>query len=71
MWANKEYYNGLSVLPYDGGSYKQTPFEDCTKETYDKLIQNLHDIDLTKVVEMQDNTVLGDNIACGGAGCEI
>ena len=72
MWANKEYYNGLSVLPYDGGSYKQTPFEDCTKETYDKLIQNLHDIDLTKVVEMQDNTVLGDNIACGGPnGCEI
>lgn len=53
------------------GSYKQTPFEDCTKETYDKLIQNLQDIDLTKVVEMQDNTVLADNIACGGAGCEI
>lgn len=71
MWVNKDYYNGLSVLPFDGGTYKQTPFEDCTKETYEKLVQNLHDIDLTKVVEMQDNTSLGDNIACGGAGCEI
>lgn len=71
MWANKDYYNGLSVLPYDGGTYKQTPFEDCTKETYDKLMSTLKDVDLSKIVEMQDNTVLGDNIACGGAGCEI
>lgn len=71
MWVNKDYYNGLSVLPFDGGTYKQTPFEDCTKELYEKLVQNLHDIDLTKVVEMQDNTSLGDNVACGGAGCEI
>ena len=71
MWVNKDYYNGLSVLPYDGGTYKQTPFEDCTKEVYDNLINTLKDIDLTKVVEMQDNTAFGDNIACGGAGCEI
>ena len=71
MWVNKEYYNGLSVLPYDGGTYKQTPFEDCTKETYDKLMETLKDVDLTKVVELQDDTILGDNIACGSAGCEI
>jgi len=72
MWVNKEYYNGLSVLPYDGGTYKQTPFEDCNKETYEKLMETLSDIDLTKVVEMQDNTAFGDNIACGGPnGCEI
>lgn len=71
MWANKDYYNGLSVLPYDGGTYKQTPFEDCTEEMYNKLIETLKDVDLTKVVEIQDNTALGDNIACGGAGCEI
>ena len=72
MWANKDYYNGLSVLPYDGGSYKQMPFSDCTKEEYEKLMETLKDVDLSKIVEMQDNTVLGDNIACGGPnGCEI
>jgi ribonucleoside-diphosphate reductase alpha chain len=31
MWSNREHYNGLSVLPYDGGTYKQAPFEDCTE----------------------------------------
>lgn len=72
MWVNKEYYNGLSVLPFDGGTYKQTPFEDCTEEVYNKMMETLKDVDLTKVVEIQDNTAFGDNIACGGPnGCEI
>ncbi len=35
MWENRDFYNGLSVLPYDGGSYIQAPFEDCTEEEYD------------------------------------
>ncbi len=71
MWVNKDYYNGLSVLPYNGGTYKQTPFEDCTKETYDKLMETLKDIDLSKVIEVNDTTNLKDQAACSGAGCEI
>jgi ribonucleoside-triphosphate reductase len=71
MWANKEYYNGLSVLPYDGGTYKQTPFEDCSKEVYEKMMLTLKDVDLSKVVEVADATNFGESVACGGAGCEI
>lgn len=72
MWVNKDNYNGLSVLPYNGGTYKQTPFEDCSKETYEQMMSTLKYVDLSKVVEMQDNTAFGDNIACGGPnGCEI
>jgi ribonucleoside-diphosphate reductase alpha chain len=71
MWANKEYYNGLSVLPYHGGTYKQTPFEDCTKEVYEKMMSTLHDVDLSKVIEVQDNTNFSDSAACGGGNCEV
>jgi ribonucleoside-diphosphate reductase alpha chain len=71
MWANKEYYNGLSVLPYNGGTYKQTPFEDCTKEVYEQMMSTLKDVDLSKVVEIQDNTNFTDSAACGGGNCEI
>lgn len=71
MWANKEYYNGLSVLPYDGGTYKQTPFEDCTKEQYEEMMATLKNVDLSKVVEIVDATNFGESVACGGAGCEI
>ena len=38
MWENKRNYNGLSVLPYSDHSYKQAPFEDCTKEEYESLL---------------------------------
>jgi len=71
MWANKEYYNGLSVLPYHGGTYKQTPFEDCTKEVYEQMMSTLHNVDLSKVIEVQDNTNFSDSQACGGGNCEI
>jgi ribonucleoside-diphosphate reductase alpha chain len=71
MWANKEYYNGLSVLPYHGGTYKQTPFEDCTEEIYEEMMSKLKNVDLTKIVEINDNTNFGDSAACGGGNCEV
>jgi ribonucleoside-triphosphate reductase len=71
MWNNRDYFNGLSVLPFDGGTYIQAPFENITKEQYDKLAKHLTNIDLTKVVEIEDNTTLVDELACAGDNCEI
>ena len=71
MWENKEYYNGLSVLPYDGGTYIQAPFSDCTKEEYEKLMKSLNDVDLSKIVELDDETDLSGEVACAGGACEI
>lgn len=71
MWNNREDYNGISVLPYDGGTYQQTPFEDITEDEYNKLSQFLTDIDLSKVKEKEDNTDLAGEAACVGGQCEI
>ncbi len=71
MWENRSCYNGLSVLPFDGGSYKQAPFEKCTKATYEEMYKKLENVDLTKVVEMEDNTDLKGELACSGGQCEI
>lgn len=71
MWENKDFYNGLSVLPYDNGSYKQAPFEDITEEEYLKLSSSLTNIDLTKVIEIEDNTNLSGEAACAGGACEV
>ena len=71
MWENKDTFNGLSVLPYFGGSYTQAPFEDITEEQFNELASHLHAIDLTKVIELQDNTDLTDQAACAGGACEI
>jgi len=71
MWENREVYNGLSVLPYDGGTYVQAPFEDITEEEYYKLESTLHSIDLSKIVEESDETNLTGELACAGDACEI
>jgi ribonucleoside-triphosphate reductase len=71
MWENRNHYNGLSVLPHDGGSYTQAPFEDITKERYDELMKPLADVDLTNVIEIDDNTNLSGELACAGGSCEI
>jgi ribonucleoside-diphosphate reductase alpha chain len=71
MWENREYYNGLSVLPYDGHTYVQAPFQSCTEEKYNEMVSHLHAIDLTKVIEFDDETNLMDQAACAGGVCEI
>jgi len=71
MWDNRETYNGLSVLPFFGGSYQQAPFEDITEEEYNKRIASVQEIDLTKVIEMDDNVDFGQVAACAGGACEI
>jgi ribonucleoside-triphosphate reductase len=71
MWRNREVYNGLSVLPYFGGSYVQAPFEDISKEEYEKRIATLHTLDLTKVTELDDTVEFGQVAACAGGACEI
>jgi ribonucleoside-diphosphate reductase alpha chain len=71
MWENREVYNGLSVLPFFGGSYKQAPFEDITEEEYNVRISSVQEIDLTKVIEADDNVDFGQVAACAGGACEI
>ena len=71
MWENRSSYNGLSVLPYDGGTYTQAPFEDCSKETYEAMMASLGNIDLTLVTEEEDNTDLKGEAACAGGACEV
>lgn len=69
MWKNKEFYNGLSVLPFDGGSYIQPPFQTITEEEYNERVSSLHNIDLTKVIEADDMVSFSQVAACAGGLC--
>ena len=71
FWENRDFYNGLSVLPYSDHTYVQSPFEDCTKEEYERLFESLTNLDLSKVVELDDETDLSGELACSGNSCEI
>ena len=71
MWENRNHYNGLSVLPYNGGTYTQAPFEDIDEAKFIEMSKVLSNVDLTKVVELDDNTDLSGELACAGGNCEV
>ena len=71
MWDNKKFYNGLSVLPYDGGTYTQAPFEDIEEAKYDRMMDSLTKVDLSEIIESEDETDLKGELACAGGACEI
>lgn len=73
MWENRDFYNGISVLPYFGAeAYPQLPFEDITKEKYEEMLPLLEGIDISKVFESDGSSVdLAAELACSGGGCEI
>ena len=71
MWENRGTYNGLSVLPHSDHTYVQAPFEDCDELTYERMMKSLLAVDLTNIVETQDDTDLQGELACAGGACEI
>lgn len=71
MYNNMDNYNGISVLPYDNGTYVQAPFENISKERFEFLEPFIKNIDLTKIIEVEDNTNLVNEVACAGGQCEI
>lgn len=71
MWDNKDFYNGLSVIPYNNGSYVQAPFEDISEKEYKERIKTLKSIDLSLVFETDDNVSFTQIAACAGNQCEI
>jgi ribonucleoside-diphosphate reductase alpha chain len=71
MWKNKASYNGLSVLPFDAGNYRQAPFEDISKEKFLELEKSLKAVDLKNVYEAADETDHKAEAACAGGACQI
>lgn len=66
--------SGVSFLPYDGGTYQQAPYQECSKEDYEALLEKSPtSIDWSKLgeYEAEDNTSGMQSLACSSDGCEI
>jgi ribonucleoside-diphosphate reductase alpha chain len=71
LWRDRFQYAAVSLLPFSDTIYQQAPFEDCTKETFEKYNKMIKEVDLTKVLEMEDNTNRAEQLACSSGVCEI
>jgi len=71
IFSQRENLSGISMLPYDNGTYQQAPFEECSEEEFNRLSIFIKEVDLNKVMEQEDLTDLVGEVACGGGGCEV
>ena len=71
LWNNRTKYAAVSLLPFSDAVYEQAPFEECAKEQYVEMSKKVKNIDLSKVIELEDNTDRIKQIACSGGACEI
>lgn len=71
VWDHREEFTAISFFPEDLGTHIQTPFEEINKETYEKMLKPLSQLDLTQIEESDDITSLKENVACAGGACEI
>jgi ribonucleoside-triphosphate reductase len=74
VYAHFDEISGISFLPHSDHSYRQAPYQDCTKEEYERLnksMPNNFDWSLLKDYEKTDSTVGTQTFACSGDKCEL
>jgi len=71
VWNHFDELSGISFLPHSDHSYKQAPYQDCSKEEYEALKKITPEVDFEELVEVDDNTTAAQTLACTAGGCEI
>ena len=72
VWRHFDEVSGVSFLPHDGGTYRQAPYEECSKEDYEALLAKMPThIDWDSLKEEEDNVKGAQELACSAGSCEI
>jgi ribonucleoside-diphosphate reductase alpha chain len=74
VYENFDTLSGISFLPEDLGTYKQAPYQTCTKEQYEELLAKMpKELDWSKFAsyEQDDNTTSAQQLACISGICEL
>ena len=72
VWNHFDEITGVSFLPYDGGTYRQAPYEEIDQYTYHDMVAKLPvSIDWESFIENTDNVEGSQTLACTAGGCEI
>ena len=74
VYENFDVMSGVSFLPHSDHSYKQAPYQEVDKKTYQEWLtktpRNINWMDLTKY-EKEDTTTSSKELACTAGACEI
>lgn len=71
VYNNFDSVSGISFLPYSDHTYEQAPYEEITKEQYNKMSKGFPKEFNWDIDESQDNTEGAQTLACVGGACEL
>jgi len=74
VYQNFDYMSGVSFLPFSEHTYKQAPYQDCSKEEYEVLLEQMpRNVEWNKLSEYEktDTTIGSQELACSAGFCEI
>lgn len=73
VYDNFDQMSGVSFLPMSDHTYRQAPYQDCSKQEYEALVKKMPDADWSKLsdYEERDMTAGSQELACSADGCEI
>ena len=73
VYENWDIVGGLSFLPRSDHVYQLAPYEEITKDEYEKRTKEIKHIDFSKLMyyEQEDNTVGAKEFACVSGVCSI
>ena len=71
VWEHFSELSGVSFLPFDGGSYRQSPYEECTEEEYNQLLSVMPVLNWELFMEDTDNVEGAQQLACTAGYCEL
>ena len=74
VYENFDMMSGVSFLPFSEHTYKQAPYQDCTKEEYEMLLKRMpKSVEWNKLskYESTDMTIGAQELACTSGFCEI
>lgn len=75
VYKNFDTLSGVSFLPYDGGSYRQAPYQEVTEEEYNDWVEKHPSVTLNwddlRYYEQEDHTTASQELACTGGSCDV
>ena len=73
VWEHQQEIGGMAFLPSSDANYQQMPYEEISKDEYDRRVESFPAVDFSKIYryEESDLTNAAQELACMAGSCDI
>lgn len=73
VWEHQQEIGGMAFLPSADANYQQMPYEEISKDEYERRVESFPEVDFSKIYryEESDLTNAAQELACMAGSCDI